>query len=798
VKFRAWVGSSFVLTLALASTVALFYYWDQLKSQSVQMLQNRLNEIEIQRFEEDKGSQVRATARQTAARFDQLISQFRNQVEAVADSQALRRPHRKPADWALKKRAFFKLVKKNKQWAGSLLTDESGRVKVWTWKQKPPSSIASTPAFVEAAKLRITAIHMIEKPNDQLHIQFTVPCLSDQGRFLGVVQTEIPFTPADLKKITAKGGFLTIIGTSQGRRLTAGPKDNFPKNLGALLGKNLREMEAFVKTAENQYFKAKWEGTSYILVSAMTQLPKINIFTLLEISGLEQVVGPSLATESMFNDPVVLAGLAGIMFISLILMVFFSGGSTSSVKKINRQLIGMMQTGEELQFIEAPGRGEWEKLADLINQMIERLQAQSGRATISAESSVSTEAAIRDAEALSQVRSELEELHQSYDQALVQNQELNQRIEELTQQNQELSEAVENARTVRPATTETESISAPAPSAQVEELMASIKEEGTLRIEAISSISDDLKATLMVIKNYISSILSSEEGKITDAQQEFLGVVINKSARLERQINDLLEISHMESGVSQLYRSRTDLVALLQDVVLNSQPQADTKQVNIIQEMQTPLPMVMIDSDRMGQVFINLLQHAIKITPVGGEVQITATETLTDLVIKIRDSGMSLNAEQAAKVFSSFHGPNSDAGPDIAGTGLRFPIIRRIVDAHQGTVTMRGLPDRGNETVVSFPKTSDLLGTEEENSPVEMYEVKPKVGDESPSTTTVEQSESPYDLTSFMGRMDEYEAPESSTAGATEVASTGPAFPGSEEDLDKLLNDIENMEDKMD
>ena len=104
---------------------------------------------------------------------------------------------------------------------------------------------------------------------------------------------------------------------------------------------------------------------------------------------------------------------------------------------------------------------------------------------------------------------------------------------------------------------------------------------------------------------------------------------------------------------------------------------------------------------------------------------ITGTETMTDIVVKIRDEGQPLDPRQAEIVFSEFHDSDSKVGPDIAGTGLRFPIIRRILDLHQSTVTLRGLPDKGNETVVTLSRTEEFTANsvpEPETNTLERYD----------------------------------------------------------------------------
>ncbi len=778
-KFGRWFLASLVMLLALSGTAALFYYWEGLKNESVKMMQDRLNEIELQRFESEKGNQLKRAAQETAGRFDSAVNRLRSKAEALADARALRRPHTRAADRSAKKKAFRALAGAHTTWTGSLLTDKTGRVLAWTGKTKPPTTIGPTPAFRTASRQRVTAIHLRGHQDGLAHLQLTVPCLTDRGAFLGVMQADIPLTAKVMETISPQGGLITLLVTADGQRLTAGPAETFPKNLGALLGKNLKETEALLKRKTAQHFKAKWENTSYLMATGVTQLPKIRVFTLLEVTGLEQVVGPSLAGESMFSDPVMLIGLGLIVFVSLLLMLLVSGGSVAGIKKLNNQLSAMLKTGERLRPVKAQGRGEWGKLSDLINQVMEQVQQ------LPAGVAAGTVVDAHLSEELSRVQTELEQLRQTYDQTMTNKQTLQEQVEELVRENQTLQEAPAGGGEANPEAAR-----------NLEVLQDRIKIAGELRIQAITSMSDDLKATLMVIKNYISSILSSEEGKITDSQQEFLGVVINKSARLERQINDLLDISHMESGISQMYKSSTDLVSMLQDVVLNSQPQADIKQVKIVQEIQTPLPTVMIDGDRLGQVFIHLLQHAIKTSPVGGEVQITAQESFSDLIVKIRDSGPAVTPEQAARVFTTFHGPDSQAGPDIVGTGLRFPIVKNIVDAHHGALAIRGLSEQGNEIVVTLRKSGDPLAADETPAPSEQpAEAEEKTENVFPQADT----DSDYDLASFMGKMEELdsEEPDTKKAAAGEPEEEEGKLPGGGEDLDKLLSDIESIDDNM-
>jgi len=523
-KFRAWFGSSLVLMLALSGTVVLFHYWDQMKVQSVQMLQDRLNHMELQRFEEEKGTLVIQSGRQTVERFNVMVNRHRTGLEKIADTRGFRRPHTRPGDRSRKKQIFKQTALKQKSWHASLITDQNGKVLAWTGKEKPPTSIAPTPAYQEASKQRVTAIRILSKDKTFSVLQITTPCLNGSGAYLGVLQVEISLGLNVLRKLVGKNGFTVLLTTEGGRRLTPGPRAEFPQTLGELLKQEPKAMKNMMRKPSAGYLKADWKKNRYLMTYLPTVIPKVYAVTLLEVPGLDRVVGPNFANESMFRDPVVLGGLGLIALLGLFFMSLVSGTAAAGAKKINRQLMEILEPGSQLTPVDSPGKGEWEKLTDQINDLIERLTGQPVHAPTPETDTADTAEIERINQALMQARSELDELRQQYDQTMVVNQDYSQQIESLQQHNQELSAAGEQAG-------EAEVSSAGSDTSQIDGLLEKIRADGALRIDAIISMSEDFKATLTVIKNYISSILSSEDGKITDAQQEFLGVVINKSAR---------------------------------------------------------------------------------------------------------------------------------------------------------------------------------------------------------------------------------------------------------------------------
>lgn len=263
-------------------------------------------------------------------------------------------------------------------------------------------------------------------------------------------------------------------------------------------------------------------------------------------------------------------------------------------------------------------------------------------------------------------------------------------------------------------------------SAQVQDLMRAMEEQRkvaekaqeslarkdseVVRLAAVNTLSSELKATLSVIKNYINTMLGSQ-GAISDAQQEFLGVVINKSARLERLIGDLVELSELGSGVKPLRLESVSPSALVQEALVNARPQAEAKKINLELAEGGNLSPVAVDREKMGAVLRSLLSQAVKVTSRNEKIGLLLSERESTVELRVTDPGMSLPPDRSAKVFNQFHGVDSQAGPEFIGTGLRFPILKSVVEAHGGKIWIESQVGRGKTFVVAMPKAGAALGS---------------------------------------------------------------------------------------
>ena len=207
------------------------------------------------------------------------------------------------------------------------------------------------------------------------------------------------------------------------------------------------------------------------------------------------------------------------------------------------------------------------------------------------------------------------------------------------------------------------------------------REHEAARLAAVKNLSEELKATLEVIQNYIHSLLGNQ-GSFGDAQQEFLGLVINKSARLERMIGDLVDLSEISMGLNPQHLETAPLASLVQEALVTVRPQAEAKNVVLEWDEQGAAQgSVKADRERMGALLRGLLAQAIKVSPRNERVVLAVADAGASLELRVTDQGLALTPERAEKVFAQFHGVDSSAGPEFVGAGLRFSVLRGVAEA---------------------------------------------------------------------------------------------------------------------
>jgi PAS domain S-box-containing protein len=234
--------------------------------------------------------------------------------------------------------------------------------------------------------------------------------------------------------------------------------------------------------------------------------------------------------------------------------------------------------------------------------------------------------------------------------------------------------------------------------------------------EFISIASHELRTPLTSIKNAVDVIIRKKAGAINENQEKFLGMAQRNINRLSTLLDDLLNISRIESGKIQLQYSATDISILIENVTYTFRSVADKKAISIDIRIAPDLPPLCADASRIEQVLINLLSNAIKFTPDHGRITIDArlrddmpeapAEADSFFSISITDTGVGIPEELQKDVFEKFYQVESSLSiQKQAGTGLGLAITKGIVELHGGTIVLESTPGTGSTFSFTLPMT---------------------------------------------------------------------------------------------
>lgn len=224
-----------------------------------------------------------------------------------------------------------------------------------------------------------------------------------------------------------------------------------------------------------------------------------------------------------------------------------------------------------------------------------------------------------------------------------------------------------------------------------------------MKSEFISIVSHELRTPLTAIKGFTDLILEGEAGEISATQREFLDIVQTNSDRLVALINDMLDISRIESGRIALQIEPIDVSEVVTRSIATLRPLVDDRQQRIQIEITGELPQVMADEARLIQILTNLISNASKYTLENGWITISAESRDTQMAIGVSDTGLGIAPEALPHVFSKFYRAESAATRDVAGTGLGLSITKSLVEMHGGRITIASRVGVGTTVRFTLP-----------------------------------------------------------------------------------------------
>lgn len=224
-----------------------------------------------------------------------------------------------------------------------------------------------------------------------------------------------------------------------------------------------------------------------------------------------------------------------------------------------------------------------------------------------------------------------------------------------------------------------------------------------IRQDFVANISHELRTPVSTIKGYTETLL---DGALEDREhaRDFLNIIHADSERLAKLIDDILDLSRIESGRLKLQPRPCAIDRTVGRAVSALGKQAQDRGIRLVTEIPANLPAVLADEDRIAQVLSNLLDNALKYTESGGSVTVTARESGEYVRVDVSDTGCGIMEKDLPRVFERFYRADRQRSSEKTGTGLGLSIVKHIVQAHNGQVFVESVIGQGSTFSFTLPR----------------------------------------------------------------------------------------------
>ncbi len=229
------------------------------------------------------------------------------------------------------------------------------------------------------------------------------------------------------------------------------------------------------------------------------------------------------------------------------------------------------------------------------------------------------------------------------------------------------------------------------------------KELDRLKTDFVNLVSHELRSPLSSIIMQHKVILDGLAGDLTDKQRELLTRAHDKMQGLLELINDLLDLARIESGRRHLELTPLALGAVLEELVELLRPKAESQKIALTLSLPPDLPLVLADRQAMEEVFTNLITNAVKYSPDGGPVSVSAVSHVDYVEVAVSDQGIGIEPDEIPKIFDKFYRVKHPRTRQIIGTGLGLAIVKNIIEAHRGSIEVESRVGKGSTFKVFLP-----------------------------------------------------------------------------------------------
>lgn len=233
--------------------------------------------------------------------------------------------------------------------------------------------------------------------------------------------------------------------------------------------------------------------------------------------------------------------------------------------------------------------------------------------------------------------------------------------------------------------------------------ITALKKMDQMKSDFVAMVSHEIRSPLNSVLMQHKVILDELAGEVTDKQREILTRSYEKIEALVNLSSELLDLAKMESGLIAVEKEKLQLAALLSDQTKFHLPKAQAKSISLELAELPDLPPVLANSMNMEEVLSNLITNAIHYTPASGRVSVSAARADDYICMRVADTGYGIAPEDIERIFKRFYRVKDENTRYVIGTGLGLPIVKEIVEAHHGRITVTSEVGKGSTFSVFIP-----------------------------------------------------------------------------------------------
>jgi two-component system, OmpR family, phosphate regulon sensor histidine kinase PhoR len=224
-----------------------------------------------------------------------------------------------------------------------------------------------------------------------------------------------------------------------------------------------------------------------------------------------------------------------------------------------------------------------------------------------------------------------------------------------------------------------------------------------VRRDFVANVSHELKTPLTSISGYAETLLSLPPDP--DMARVFLGTILGNARRMQRLVDDLLDLSRIESGRWQPTRTEIDVASAAREAWTEVGARPESREMQFSVQVEPEAEKLCADHDAVRQVLTNLLENSLRHTPAGGHIECVAFPEGTGIALSVRDNGSGIPREHLPRIFERFYRADSARSRDEGGTGLGLAIVKHLVEAHGGRISAESERGKGTSVTCWFPGT---------------------------------------------------------------------------------------------